>query len=58
MKDIRKMFILLALRRKLDEMNIKMEDLDNIEIDEFSNQVKVTLKGAIRQSVIELEIKP
>jgi len=57
MNDIRNMFTLLALRRKLDEMNIKMEDLENIEIDEFSNQVKVTLKGAIRQSVIELEIK-
>ena len=57
MNDIRNMFTLLALRRKLDEMNIKMEDLEDIEIDEFSNQVKVTLKGAIRQSVIELEIK-
>ena len=57
MNDIRNMFTLLALRRKLDEMNIKMEDLENIEIDEFSNQVKVTLKGAIRQSVIELGIK-
>ena len=57
MNDIRNMFILLALRRKLDEMNIKMEDLEDIEIDEFSNQVKITLKGAIRQSVIELEIK-
>lgn len=57
MNDIRNIFTLLALRRKLDEMNIKMEDLENIEIDEFSNQVKVTLKGTIRQSVIELEIK-
>ena len=57
MNDIRNMFTLLALRRKLDEMNIKMEDLENIEIDEFSNQVKVTLKGVIRQSVIELEVK-
>lgn len=57
MNDIRNMFILLALRRKLDEMNIKMEDLEDIEIDEFSNQVKITLKGAIRQSVIDLEIK-
>lgn len=57
MNDIRNMFILLALRRKLDEMNIKMEDLEDIEIDEFSNQVKITLKGAIRQSVIDLEVK-
>lgn len=57
MNDIRNMFTLLALRRKLDEMNIKMEDLENIEIDEFSNQVKITLKGAIRQSVIDLEVK-
>ena len=57
MNDIRNMFTLLSLRRKLDEMNIKMEDLEDIEIDEFSNQVKITLKGAIRQSVIELEVK-
>lgn len=57
MNDIRNMFTLLALRRKLDEMNIKMEDLEDIEIDEFSNQVKITLKGAIRQSVIDLEVK-
>lgn len=57
MNDIRNMFTLLSLRRKLDEMNIKMEDLEDIEIDEFSNQVKITLKGAIRQSVIDLEVK-
>ena len=55
MNDIRNLFFLLALRRKLDELNIRPEDVTDIKIK--GNDAIVQLKQSMKYIKIEVEVK-
>lgn len=55
MNSIRNLFFLLALRRKLDELNIRPEDVADIKIK--GNDAIVRLNQFMKYIEIEVEVR-